>query len=148
MAEKGEEKGKEGEGKSGKKGMASGRSAASRGVGGGLLLGFSTCAGAAAGKTLIQPLHRLRGIEQAGDGKITFYFDPCKGGLFTATDKVELTIADSYSPGVWRIIMNMISGHWAGDSMVWVYNSCARGRLQEAPVIEGVTAIDITWATE
>ena len=58
--------GEKGQPKSGKKNYGNSRqSAASRGLGGGLLLGFSTCAkGGAIGKTLIHPLHRLRGVEQ------------------------------------------------------------------------------------
>tara|TARA_R100000322_G_scaffold70814_2_gene44498 strand:+ start:829 stop:1293 length:465 start_codon:yes stop_codon:yes gene_type:complete len=146
---KGEEKGggEKGSPKSGKKNYSnSRRSAASRGVGGGLLLGFSTCAvGGAVGKTLIHPMHRLRGIEHL-TGEIKFFFDSCKGGLFTGVDTVTLTIADEYYPGVWRTITNMIAGSWSGDTMVWVHNACAVGHLKEAPTIPGVTAIDIAFA--
>ena len=141
------EGGEKGQPKSGKKNYANSRgSAASRGVGGGLLLGFSTCAvGGAVGKTLIHPMHRLRGIEHL-TGEIKFFFDSCKGGLFTGVDTVTLTIADEHYPGVWRVITNMIAGSWSGDTMVWVHNACATGHLKEAPTIPGVTAIAIDFA--
>jgi hypothetical protein len=146
---KGEEKGggEGGQPKSGKKNYGNSRlSAASRGLGGGLLLGFSTCAkGGAIGKTLIHPLHRLRGIEQL-TGEIKFFFDPCKGGLFAGVDSVTLSIADEHYPAVWRIIMNLIAGSWSGDAMVWVHNACVQGHLMEAPTIPGVTGITIDIA--
>ena len=151
MAEKMKEEkgsGEKGQPKSGKKNYANSRqSAASRGLGGGLLLGFSTCAvGGAVGKTLIHPLHRLRGIEHL-TGEIKFFFDSCKGGLFAGVDTVTLTIADEHYPECWRTIMNMISGSWAGDTMVWVHNACAVGHLKAAPTIPGVTAIAIDFAS-
>jgi len=145
---KGEEKGggEGGQPKSGKKNYGNSRlSAAGRGLGGGLLLGFSTCAkGGVVGKTLIHPLHRLRGIEHL-TGEIKLFFDPCKGGLFAEVDTVTLTIADEHYPAVWRIIMNLIAGSWSGDSMVWVHNACVQGHLMEPPTIPGVTAIDISF---
>lgn len=129
-----------------KSGASSALPAASRGLGSGLLLGFSTCkAGGAVGKTLIHPLNRLRGIEHL-TGEIKFFFDSCKGSLFAGVDTVTLSIADSYAPGCWRIISNMIGGKHAGETMVWVHNECAVGYLMEAPTIPGVTAIDITFA--
>ncbi len=139
--------GEKGSPKSGKKNYANSRgSAASRGVGGGLLLGFSTCAkGGAVGKTLIHPMHRLRGIEHL-TGEIKFFFDSCKGGLFTGVDTVTLTVDDEYYPGVWQKITNMIAGSWSGDTMVWVHNACVIGHLGQSPTISGVTAIDITFA--
>ncbi len=144
MAEKTKEKGEKGKGapKSGSRALP----AASRGLGSGLLLGFSTCeAGGAVGKTLIHPLNRLRGIEHL-TGEIKFFFDSCKGGLFTGVDTVVLTIADQHAPGCWRVITNMIGGSSAGETMVWVHNACAVGHLSEAPVIPGVTGIEITFA--
>ncbi len=138
---------KKGEEKAAPKRGAAVLPASTRGLGGGLLLGFSTCEDArAVGKTLIHPLSRLRGIEHL-TGEIKFFFDSCKGGLFTGVDTVTLTIADSYAPGCWRTITNMIGGSAAGETMVWVHNPCAVGYLGEAPVISGVTAIDITFAT-
>jgi hypothetical protein len=133
----------------GNEGVSEGRStlrASSRGLGSGLLLGFSTCkAGGAVGKTLIHPLNRLRGVEHL-TGEIKFFFDSCKGGLFADVDTVTLSIADEHAPGCWRTITNMLGGKSAGETMVWVYNECAKGYLSEAPTIPGVTAIDITFA--
>jgi len=150
MAEKMKEEkgsGEKGQPKSGKKNYANSRqSAASRGLGGGLLLGFSTCDQSSIGKTLIHPLHRLRGIEHL-TGEIKFFFDSCKGGLFAGVDTVTLSIADEHYPGCWRTIMNMVAGSWSGDSMVWVHNACAVGHLKEAPTIPGVTAIAIDFAS-
>ena len=144
MAEKQDKK--KGEGKGAPKSGAGTLSASSRGLGSGLLLGFSTCAvGGAVGKTLIHPLNRLRGIEHL-TGEIKFFFDSCKGGLFTGVDTVTLTIADDHAPGCWRTITNMIGGSSAGETMVWVHNACAVGLLSQAPTIPGVTAIDITFA--
>jgi len=120
--------------------------ASSRGLGSGLLIGFSTCvAGGAVGKTLIHPLNRLRGVEHL-TGEIKFFFDSCKSGLFAGVDTVTLTIADEHAPGCWRAITNRLGGKAAGQVMVWVHNECVVGYLGEAPVIPGVTKILIDFA--
>jgi len=120
------------------------RLASSKGLGGSLLLGFSTC-GNVAGETYIAPLHRLRGVT-GKSGSITFKFEPLAGAVATGSDIIVMSVADEYATSFWSTIANTIGGRAAGDTFVWVQNECATDYLGNNQAIAHVTNMTITLA--
>ena len=128
------------------KGLRSIKTAANKGLGGGLLLGFSTCTpGGAAGQTYVAPLHRLRGVHVTA-GEVYFHFEPLSGTVKTLTDVIKMTIADEYSVQFWITVANVMGGKRSGDTFIWLYNECATDQLAMPQTINNVTAITITLA--
>tara|TARA_R110000737_G_C14541169_1_gene479049 strand:- start:288 stop:749 length:462 start_codon:yes stop_codon:yes gene_type:complete len=136
---------------------ASYKTAANKGLGGGLLLGFSTCkletvvAGKAVapdpGTTYVAPLHRLRGVYQAASPEeAVFFFEPLGGNIFTGSDVIQLGIPAQYTEVFWINVANIMGGRAAGDTFVWVYNACATDDLGLPQVIPNVDSIKITLA--
>jgi len=134
-------------------------SAAARGLGGSLLLGFSTCkpadwddkGGAAVeGFTYVVPLHRLRAVVQEAD-KIKWHFEPMAGPstalpASSVVDIIEMAIDMDFQTEVWNQIASIIGGWKAGNTFVWVQNFCSRGATAGGSpiVIPNVTDITIT----
>jgi hypothetical protein len=119
--------------------------AGSKGLGGGLLLGFSTCDPKIAGDpvTYIAPLHRLKGTYQVGN-KLNFHFEPIIGTQSGGVDVITLVIDPEFMTEVWISISNILGGRMAGDTFVWVQNACAPSpNSQTAQVIPGVTSMGI-----
>lgn len=136
---------------------ASVKTAANKGLGGGLLLGFSTCApgtvvaGKAVapdpGTTYVAPLHRLRGVYQPSTPEEAFFhFEPIGGNVFTGSDIISLVIPAQYTEVFWINVANIMGGRAAGDTFVWVYNACATDDLGLPQVIPNVDSIKITLA--
>ena len=126
--------------------------AGEKGVGGSLLLGFSTCASAEAresGDIYVAPMHRLRGIHyNETETALFWHFEPIGGSGLGQTDQVKMTIdAQNVKAKVWRFIANNIGSVRQGDTIVWVYNQCNEGIHQEPSLINDVTAVTITLAT-
>ena len=125
--------------------MAGGGSdASSRGVGGSLLLGFSTCklanwdgkgAAAVEGETYVVPVHRLRAVHHATN-KLVWSFEPIIGTQSGGTDLIIMDIDQGLSTQVWDQIATIIAGTHAGDTFVWIQNACSRGAtMGGAPVV-------------
>jgi hypothetical protein len=121
------------------------RPAANRGIGGGLLLGFSTC-GNSAGSSYVAPLHRLRGVtHQAGIAK--WNFEPVGGAVNTNSDVITMAIAQEFAQDFWITVANYIGGRAAGDTFVWVHNECATTGLDNKTIIPNVTSVSIVLGT-
>ena len=132
--------------KGGDKSLSSIKTAANKGLGGGLLLGFSTCtAGGDAGQTYVAPLHRLRGVHEI-EGAVYFHFEPLSGTVKTGTDVIKMTIADQYSVQFWITVANVMGGKRSGDTFIWLHNDCATDQLGMPQTINNVTAVTITLA--
>lgn len=105
--------------------------AGARGLGGGLLLGFSTCDLAnerapQEGETYVAPLNRLRAVHHKAD-KMFWHFEPILGTSQGGTDIIELALDSALSTECWNNIANLIGGTAVGDTFVWVHNKCSRG---------------------
>lgn len=129
------------------------RNAAARGIGGGLLLGFSDCGtedkgSAIEGETYVAPLNRLRAVHHKAD-KMYWHFEPIIGTQAGNTDIIELALDSALATPVWSNIAYMIGGDDVGDTFVWVHNKCSRGDdVDGNPVlIPNVTGITITLAS-
>ena len=132
-----------------------GADAASRGVGGSLLLGFSTCgiekgekAAEEYGDTYVVPIHRLRAVIHEND-KLIWSFEPIIGTQSGATDMIIMSISSALNTQVWDQIATIMAGTYAGDTFVWIQNACSRGAtVGGAPVvIPNVTGIEFDLAT-
>jgi len=126
---------------------ASRSSAAARGVGGGLLLGFSTCAvDGAAGVSYIAAQHRLRAVHCKA-GKMNWHFEPMAGAQYGNTDVITMDVLDELQPMIWKFVQNYIGGSNVSDVLTWIHNPCALDSDGKPTALPGVTAMTIVVAT-